>query len=38
LTGGSGILIFIGELIKKKGIGNGISVILAVNTRDTAPI
>lgn len=37
LTGGSGILIFIGELIKKKGIGNGISVILAVNILSRVP-
>ena len=31
LTAGCGILVFMGEMIKKKGIGNGISLILAVN-------
>ena len=37
LTAGSGLLIFMGEMIKKKGIGNGISIILAVNILSRVP-
>lgn len=37
LTGGSGLMIFMGEMIKKHGIGNGISIILAVNILSRIP-
>lgn len=37
LTGGSGLMIFMGEMIKKNGIGNGISIILAVNILSRIP-
>ena len=37
LTGGCGLMIFMGEMIKKHGIGNGISIILAVNILSRIP-
>ena len=37
LTGGSGLMIFMGEMIKKHGIGNGISIILAANILSRIP-
>lgn len=37
LTGGSALLILAGELIKKHGVGNGISIILAVNILSRIP-